>query len=180
MPDIDIAQFNSPVPGQSLATEPGSRPWERPAKHADADEALDYYLEQLALPEITAQMLEILESGFPAADLVDAITLGGVMQGIHSIDVAVIISPIIFELITSVAEAAEIEHETGLQPSENNRVNDDSLIARAMSMSDTPDEKLMERVMSEEGDEIRKAAKGLMSQPTPDRNIRATNLEEIE
>lgn len=49
-----------------------------------------------------------------------------------------------------------------------------------MSMSDTPDEKLMERVMSEEGDEIRKAAKGLMSQPTPDRNIRATNLEEIE
>ena len=99
---MDVAQFNNPIPGQSLTTEPGARPWERPAKYSSPEEALDYYLEQLALPEKTAQMLEILESGFPATDLVDAITLGGVMQGLHTIDVAVIIAPVIFELITSV------------------------------------------------------------------------------
>ena len=161
MPDIDISQFNSPIPGQSLTTEPGSRPWERPAKYSTPEEALDYYLEQLALPEKTAQMLEILESGFPAADLVDAITLGGVMQGLHSIDVAIIISPVIFELITSVADTAEIEYKEGLQPSSEDTMNDDSLIARAMSAP--PDEKLMEKVMSEEGEKVRQAATGLMS-----------------
>jgi len=161
MPDIDISQFNSPIPGQSLTTEPGSRPWERPAKYSTPEEALDYYLEQLALPEKTAQMLEILESGFPAADLVDAITLGGVMQGLHSIDVAIIISPVIFELITSVADTAEIEYKEGLQPSSEDTMNDDSLIARAMSAP--PDEKLMEKVMSEEGEKVGQAATGLMS-----------------
>jgi len=164
MPDIDISQFNSPIPGQSLTTEPGSRPWERPAKYSTPEEALDYYLEQLALPEKTAQMLEILESGFPAADLVDAITLGGVMQGLHSIDVAIIISPVIFELITSVADTAEIEYKEGLQPSSEDTMNDDSLIARAMSAP--PDEKLMEKVMSEEGEKVRQAAAGLMSPKT--------------
>ena len=164
MPDIDISQFNSPIPGQSLTTEPGSRPWERPAKYSTPEEALDYYLEQLALPEKTAQMLEILESGFPATDLVDAITLGGVMQGLHSIDVAIIISPVIFELITSVADTAEIEYKEGLQPSSEDTMNDDSLIARAMSAP--PDEKLMEKVMSEEGEKVRQAATGLMSPKT--------------
>ena len=161
MPDIDISQFNSPIPGQSLTTEPGSRPWERPSQYSTPEEALDYYVEQLALPEKTAQMLEILESGFPATDLVDAITLGGVMQGLHTIDIAVLISPVLFELITSVADTAEIEYKEGLQPSPENTMNDDSLIARAMSQP--PDEELMERAMSEEGEKVRQAARGLMA-----------------
>ena len=177
---MDVAQFNNPIPGQSLTTEPGARPWERPAKYSSPEEALDYYLEQLALPEKTAQMLEILESGFPATDLVDAITLGGVMQGLHTIDVAVIIAPVIFELITSVADTAEIDYKEGLQPSEENRLNDGSLIARAMSSP--PEEKLMEKVMSEEGDRVREAvtataATGLMSPPAQEDTI---DLEEIE
>ena len=102
------------------------------------------------------------------------------MQGLHTIDVAVIIAPVIFELITSVADTAEIDYKEGLQPSEENRLNDDSLIARAMSSP--PEEKLMEKVMSEEGDRVREAvtataATGLMSPPAQEDTI---DLEEIE
>lgn len=162
MPDIETTQFLRPIPGQALTTEVGSRPWERPAKYNTPEEALDYYLEQLSLPERTAQMLEIIESGFPIADLVDVITLGGVMQGLHSIDIAVIISPVIYELIVSVADEVKVKYETGLTPSDKNRTKDASLIARAMK--EPPEDELMEKVMSAEGEKIRKVAAGLMAQ----------------
>lgn len=175
MPDTDVAQFNSPIPGQSLTQEVGSRPWERPAQYSTPEEALDYYLEQMAVPEKTVQMLEILEGGFPVADLTDAITLGGVMQGLHSVDVAVIIAPVIFEVITSVAENAGIEYEEGLRPSEKNRVHDDSLIASAMR--DSPEERSMEKAMSEEGEKIGQAARGLMA--TQKEDSPEVDLEEM-
>ena len=95
MPDINTAQFNAPIPGQSLTTELGNRPWEKPAKFTNPNDALNFYMEQLAIPDTTASMLEVLEQGFPATDLVDAITLGGVLQGLHTIDVAVLLNPII-------------------------------------------------------------------------------------
>ena len=91
--DHDAAQFTAPIPGQSLTTEPQGRPWETPAKYSDPEDALTYYVSKIGTADRTAHMLEVLESGLPAAKLVDSITLAGVMEGLHSIDTAIIISP---------------------------------------------------------------------------------------
>ena len=167
MPDINTAQFNAPIPGQSLTTELGNRPWEKPAKFTNPNDALNFYMEQLAIPDTTASMLEVLEQGFPATDLVDAITLGGVLQGLHSIDVAVLVSPAIYEVITSVADEAEIEYKSGLNTSEEENSNDASLVSRAIKMAtDTEDDS--EEIIKKDKQDIDNAEKistGLMARP---------------
>lgn len=181
MPDINTAQFNAPIPGQSLTTELGNRPWEKPAKFTNPNDALNFYMEQLAIPDTTASMLEVLEQGFPATDLVDAITLGGVLQGLHSIDVAVLVSPAIYEVITSVADEAEIEYKSGLNTSEEENSNDASLVSRAIKMA-------TEKGRNKEEDDIKdteivedaeNTSTGLMSRPAKDYLVADTDEDEI-
>ena len=53
MPDFETFQFSAPIPGQSLTTEPKGRPWETPAKYSDPEDALEYYVSQISIPERT-------------------------------------------------------------------------------------------------------------------------------
>ena len=96
MQSLDTAQFQAPVPGMSLMTEPQGRPWETPAKYINPEEALSFYIEKLTATQKSSELLAILELGYPVANLIDTITLGGVMQGLHSIDTAIVISPALY------------------------------------------------------------------------------------
>lgn len=162
--NIDSMQFHVPVPGMSLATEPKSRAWERPAQYTTPEETLDYYMEQITTPAQVAQMLEILENGYPVTSMVDSIVLGGVMEGIHSLDNAVIIAPALFELITGLADSVDIEYKTGFI--NNNKPEDASLVTKAMRMPKAID--LVEAIEEEDLQEIEKAT-SLMSRPVTDK-----------
>ena len=48
--------------------------------------------------------LDILENGVPVNTLVDIIQQGGVMEGIHSLDVGIIIAPALVEVISNMAD----------------------------------------------------------------------------
>lgn len=136
--NLDQFKFQAPIPGMSLTTEPKGRPWERPAKYSTPEEAFEFYIEQLTIPNRVAQMLEILENGYPAASLIDSIILNGVMQGLHSLDVAVIIAPALFELVTGVANTVGLEYEDGIV--NKNKLKDASLVARAIKSSKKAEE----------------------------------------
>ncbi len=172
MPDFETFQFSAPIPGQSLTTEPKGRPWETPAKYSDPEDALEYYVSQISIPERTAHMLEVLESGLPATRLVDGITLAGVMEGLHSIDTAIMISPSLFDLITAVADETGIEYKNGLAR-EDTGVPDDSMIARAFAEPEA--EEIRETFNEEELDRlvegINKSSSGLMSKKTEEEEI---------
>ncbi len=164
MPDLETYRFSAPIPGQSLTTEPKGRPWETPAKYSDPEDALEYYVSQMSTAERTAHMLEILESGLPVTRLVDGITLAGVMEGLHSIDTAVIISPSLFDLITAVADETDIEYKTGLN-SKAPDGPDDSMISRAFAEPEA--EEIRETFNEEDLDRLSEAISqtsgGLMS-----------------
>ena len=153
MPDIESLEISSPIPWHSLSTEPRSRPWERPSKYSDPEDALEYYVKQLTIPESTASMMEILESGLPAANLVDSITLAGVMQGLHTIDVAIIISQALFDLVTGIAEQLDVKYKNGL--SQDTYGEDDLLVERAFANPEA--DKLQETFREEELEEVKKA-----------------------
>ena len=133
MTQYNTFRFDQPTPGQSLTTEPGARPWENPAEFSDPLDALDYYTGKLLKPERMPQLVEILETGFPVADLVDAITLGGVMEGKTSIDNAVLVSPHLFDIIVAVADSTEIKYTKGTERKESN--DDDILVNKVISAS---------------------------------------------
>ena len=172
MPDFETAQFSAPIPGQSLTTEPRGRPWETPAKYSDPEDALEYYVAKLGNADTTAHMLEILESGLPVANLVDSITLTGVMQGLHSIDTAIIISTSLYDLIDAVADSAGIEYKNGLT-SDDKGSPDSFLIERAFKEPEA--EEIRETFNEEELDQLTKsinrAPNGLMSKEIEEEEV---------
>jgi hypothetical protein len=123
---------DAPIPGQSLTAPLGDRPWQQPARFSKADETLAFYIERITTPRAANQMFDILEMGVPIATLVDTMQLGGVMEGLHSVDVGVIISPALAEAIEGMAKAAEVKYSvTGTDP--NDKKPDDTQISLALS-----------------------------------------------
>lgn len=102
--------LDAPIPGQGLTAPVGDRPWQRPPRFPTAEGALSFYVERLTGERQAEQMLDLLELGVPVDTLVDTLQLGGVMEGMHSVDVGMIISPALAEVVTNIAEQAEVDY----------------------------------------------------------------------
>ena len=170
MPDFDIAKFNSPVPGMALTAEPGSRPWEKPAIYPHAEDALTFYIDKFNSPESLNNLFDILEGGFPATVLIDSLIVTGVMEGLHTIDVGVLIAPALFQFVVGVASIAKIKHKTGMDTVKEDNASFISLAMKEqeenMTEEEDPDEPDELINIAEEGIEEMQA--GLMSRPTPE------------
>ena len=108
-----MSMFDAPIPGQSLTSEPRGAPYERPPEITDMTEALDYHLNNLDNPKAVKEAMFFLEMGMDLSSLVEGITRGAVLEGIHSIDVSLGIQPVIHEYIKGYADALEIDYEEG-------------------------------------------------------------------
>ena len=172
MTDVDVEKYevDAPTPGQSLTSEPGARPWENPPVMDDSLEVLDHYAGKLLQPEKSAQLMEVLESGFPVTDLVDSITLAGVMEGIHTIDNAVIVAPHLYDIIIALADSFEVEYNTGT--SVGNEFNDDIAVASVLRQ-DTDKEKALEDYEQEQVQAYlaSRPESGLMSRPVAEEEV---------
>ena len=102
--------LDAPIPGQSLTAPVGDRPWQRPAALPTPEQALAFYVERITDDRQAGQMLDLLEMGVPVDTLVDTMQLGGVMDGLHSVDVGMIIAPALAEIIGDMADQAGVEH----------------------------------------------------------------------
>jgi len=111
--------FEAPVPGMSLTTELGSRPWEQPPQYPDSMGALDYYLENLFSSDGIDLVVSTAEMGNSAIDLAERMTMAGTQNGLHTVDVGVLIAPVLIEAIKTVAEFTDITIETGDEDDEN-------------------------------------------------------------
>ena len=107
--------FSAPIPGQSLTSEPKNSPWENPPEYAAPEDAVLWHIERLNKPEKLKASLNMLELGVDVVTLTEGILRAAVAMGKHSIDVSLIIGPIIHELIKSNADAAGIDYEEGLE-----------------------------------------------------------------
>lgn len=122
--------FDAPIAGMSLTHELGARPWQQPPQYATIEEALDFYVARLTSDQFVARLLEIIERGIPLTALAETITLGGVMQGLHSIDVAILVNPVLVELMAGIADNADVEYKVGDTDGED--IPDKGIVARAM------------------------------------------------
>lgn len=110
-----MQKINGPIPGQSLTAEPSSAPWERPPEIVDPEEAAKAYLSKMEEPERVEAALDALEMGLTVKELTLGMLRAGVSEGMHSIDVSLIIAPVVHEQISSVAKAAGIDFEEGIE-----------------------------------------------------------------
>lgn len=107
--------FNAPIPGESLTKPPKQYPWERPPEYTDPEEVLQLYVRKLNEPDRMEGLMDALEIGFPLKDLVEGLTRLGVANGIHTVDVSLIVAPVLHDYIKSFADELQIEYDEGFE-----------------------------------------------------------------
>ena len=122
--------FDAPIAGMSMTHELGARPWQQAAQYSTVEEALEFYVQRLTSDQFVARLLEIIERGIPLTALAETITLGGVMEGLHSVDVAVLVNPVLVELMAGIADNADVEYKVGDTDGED--IPDKGIVAKAM------------------------------------------------
>ena len=105
-----IPLTDGPIPGQSLTTEIGARPWQQPAKYSTVEDALEHYANKITDPALNESLIDALEMGTPVTSIAEIIVQSGAMEGMHTIDVSILLLPVLMELIAYVADEAEIEY----------------------------------------------------------------------
>ena len=153
----ETSDFDAPIPGMSLTHELGARPWQTPPEMNTLEEALDYYIPRLTDKNYMGRLIDIMETKIPLTSIADTLTLGGVMQGLHTVDVAVLVNPVLVELLEGIAKNAEIEYIVGDDEGTGD-VPDSMLIKKAMKDINKID---MEEVKEEKPKEDKPT--GLMS-----------------
>ena len=107
--------FDRVPPGYSLTQEPKGTPFQNPPEINDPEEAAMYHLDKMNDAQAFEDIGFFLEEGVPIPTLVQGITRGAVMAGIHSIDVSLIISPVLHEFIKDVGDVLGIDYDEGLE-----------------------------------------------------------------
>ena len=102
--------MDGPIPGQSLTKTPRNALYERPPEIADPNEAVIWHMKRLSDPKKLDNLLFTLEYGVPVKHVTQAALTAAVARGIHSIDVSLIIAPVVHKFISSTAEEAGIEY----------------------------------------------------------------------
>ena len=124
--------FDAPIPGQSLTMELGARPWQNASRFTTVDDTIDYYMERMSSEEFMVQLAEVLESGVPVTSIANSIQLSSVMEGIHTVDVGMLVLPMIMEMLMMIGDSAGVKYDKGLE-NPNKPILRDSTIAKAVA-----------------------------------------------
>ena len=136
--------FNAPIPGQSLTAELGARPWQHPPQYTTVEEAMDFYAPRILEPQFRDNIVDVMELGIPLTTIANSLQSGGVMQGKHSIDVGILIMPVLIEMLSYVGDEEGVDYTVGTEMEEEDKDKfRDSTIAKAM--------RNVKKVMEEEG-----------------------------
>ena len=145
--------LDAPIPGQGMTAPLGDRPWQKPARFTTPEQALAFYIDRITQEQQVNQMLDILELGVPVDTLVDTIQLGGVMEGLHSVDVGVLRVLALIEAVTQIADKAGVKHTTDSQE-EDPDVPRQSSVALSLNKIKNQEKGIKKKEMPVEEEEV--------------------------
>ena len=82
-------------------------------------------------------MFSLLENGVPVETLVDIMQTGGVMEGLHSLDVGIVITPALVEVVSQMATQAEVDFKQQTEV-EKDTMNDSEIKSILREIEDVP------------------------------------------
>ena len=173
MNQFDDTTFDRPIPGMGMTHELGARPWQTPPTYTTVEETSDYYIERMSNPKFKEQLLDVMEMKIPLTTLANTIQLASVMEGLHTVDVGMLMIPILVETMVLIGDSADVKYVTGMEETKSERpamisklVNDMESKQReseGMSM-ENPMEAVMEQPVEEQEEEMpTEEPKGLMA-----------------
>lgn len=158
--------FAGPVPGASLTTETGNRPWENPPKETDLDIIINKYLKRLQSREIVEPILDAIRFGTSITTLVETVIETAVMEGEHSIDVGVMASPVIVEYLKQASEVAQINYnlsDSDIRKRQEQPKIDNRLLEEVLNEIKKEEDSPITKGIEASAEEIKTSNKGLMS-----------------
>jgi hypothetical protein len=166
---VQEPNFSNAIPGMGLTRAVGNKRWQKPPKHTTVEEALSFYVPRITDSKLSDNILDMLDLNIPVTTIVNSLTLSAVGEGLHTVDVGVLVSPVLMELIAYVAEASKTEYDMGVDRGENPDEPTPTELAVAVkkvnAMQPTPAEDVVPPPMEEDEEEIAGSgtAIGLMS-----------------
>jgi len=130
MATIEEPSIDAPIPGMGMTHELGARPWQNAYQFTTIEEALDFYIPRLSSEEVRRKLFDVLEMGIPVTSVANSMQLSAVMEGKHSVDVGMLVIPILMEFIMLMADEVGIEYDDGMKKDKGLR---ESSIDLAMS-----------------------------------------------
>jgi len=124
MAETNRPLLDAPISGQHMTSELGGRPWQQAPQYSTVDEAIEYYLDRMSSEEFAEQLVDVLEMDVPVTTLANTIQLGGVMDGKHSIDVGMLVMPLLMEMIMLVGDMAGVKYESGMENPNKGKTRD--------------------------------------------------------
>lgn len=159
--------FEAPIPGQSLTNEPKNYPWENAARLNTPEDAIIYHLERLNQPKRAEAMLDFLQLDIDVVTMTEGILRNAVANGEHSVDVSMIIAPIIHEHIVGLADATGIDYDEGLD-------EDDTQEERAYAIRENKARKILRDIKMDKKPDL-----GDLEASMPKTSIRDTKVEDM-
>jgi len=124
MTELNRPLLDAPISGQHMTSELGGRPWQQAPQYATVDEAIEYYLDRMSSDEFTDQLVDVLEMDVPVTTLANTIQLGGVMDGKHTVDVGMLVMPLLMEMIMLVGDMADVKYDSGMENPNKGKTRD--------------------------------------------------------
>lgn len=113
--------MSGPIPGMSLTGAPRNVPWENPPMLASVEDSIAYYVDKLLDPETEDNILDVLENKIDIETIADHLITSSVMNGIHSLDVGILVNPVVRELIMLVADSTDTEYVESYKQQEKSK-----------------------------------------------------------
>tara|TARA_R110001583_G_scaffold53060_5_gene164119 strand:- start:1417 stop:1938 length:522 start_codon:yes stop_codon:yes gene_type:complete len=124
MTELNQPLLDGPISGQHMVSELGGRPWQQAPQYTTVDEAIEYYLDRMSSEEFTDQLVDVLEMDVPVTTLANTIQLGSVMDGKHSVDIGMLVMPLLMEMIMLVGDMADVKYDSGMESPKKGKTRD--------------------------------------------------------
>lgn len=124
--------FDAAIPGESLTGELGAKPYERPPQFPTVEQNISLYMQSIFQENTMPVIAEHLENGRRVSDLAEILITSGVANGRHTIDVGVLILPIIMEMLALVGDMFEVKYDMGIDDEEDIKDNIVEFVTKGM------------------------------------------------
>jgi len=155
--------LEAPIPGMAMTHEVGARPWQTPPQYPTVSQAAQYYVTSMQDEAFVEQAINLMETGMPITLMANNIQLATVLQGKHTIDVGMLLIPVIMEMLMLIGDRAGVEYTTGMERDKDIEINDSaSEAAFAKFQKELGEDKPQEEEVVEE-DKQEEEPMGLMA-----------------
>ena len=142
--------LEAPIPGMAMTHEVGARPWQTPPQYPPVNKAAQYYVVSMQDESFVEQAINLMETGMPITLIANNMQLMSVMEGKHTIDVGMLLIPVIMEMLMLIGDRAGIKYATGMERDKEIELKDSASEAAFSRFQKELDKPEVEDVVVEE------------------------------